>query len=82
MVFQQYSLYPHMTVRENLAFPLKSPILRTPEDEITAPRGKSVAEVPCTSATSLDNKATELSGGEMQRVSIGRALVRDPSRST
>ena len=34
MVFQQYSLYPHMTVRENLAFPLRSPILRTPEDEI------------------------------------------------
>jgi len=34
MVFQQYSLYPHMTVRENLAFPLRSPILKTPKDEI------------------------------------------------
>ena len=77
MVFQQYSLYPHMTVRENLAFPLKSPILRTPEDEIRRKVGE-VAEVLRISHK-LDNKATALSGGEMQRVSIGRALVRDPS---
>ena len=41
MVFQQYSLYPHMTVRENLSFPLRSPILKTPEDEIA----RKVAEV-------------------------------------
>jgi multiple sugar transport system ATP-binding protein len=77
MVFQQYSLYPHMTVRENLAFPLKSPILRTPADQIT----KRVAEVADILQIShkLDNKATALSGGEMQRVSIGRALVRNPS---
>jgi multiple sugar transport system ATP-binding protein len=77
MVFQQYSLYPHMTVRENLSFPLKSPILRTPEDEIRRKVGE-VAEVLRISHK-LDNKATALSGGEMQRVSIGRALVRDPS---
>jgi multiple sugar transport system ATP-binding protein len=77
MVFQQYSLYPHMTVRDNLAFPLRSPILRTPEDEIR----RKVAEVADVLRISgkLDNKATTLSGGEMQRVSIGRALVRDPS---
>ncbi len=76
MVFQQYSLYPHLSVRQNLAFPLKSPMLRTPEDEIT----RKVAEVAEILQIShkLDNKATELSGGEMQRVSIGRALVRDP----
>lgn len=77
MVFQQYSLYPHMTVRDNLAFPLRSPILKTPEDEIEK-KIRSVAEVLHISHK-LDNKATALSGGEMQRVSIGRALVRDPS---
>ena len=76
MVFQQYSLYPHLSVRENLAFPLKSPILKTPADEIT----RKVGEVAETLQIShkLDNRATELSGGEMQRVSIGRALVRNP----
>lgn len=77
MVFQQYSLYPHLTVRDNLAFPLKSPILRTPQSEIDRKVGE-VAEVLQISHK-LDNKATALSGGEMQRVSIGRALVRDPA---
>ena len=77
MVFQQYSLYPHLSVRDNLAFPLRSPILRTPADEITRKVGE-VADVLQISHK-LDNKATELSGGEMQRVSIGRALVRDPA---
>lgn len=77
MVFQQYSLYPHMSVRENLAFPLKSPLLGTPPDVIE----RKVAEVADVLQIShkLDNKATALSGGEMQRVSIGRALVRNPA---
>lgn len=77
MVFQQYSLYPHLTVRENLSFPLRSPILKTPELEI-AQKVQSVAEILRISHK-LENKSTELSGGEMQRVSIGRALVRDPN---
>ncbi|WP_420861302.1 ABC transporter ATP-binding protein [Algirhabdus cladophorae] len=77
MVFQQYSLYPHLTVRQNLEFPLKSPILQTPQAEINRKVGE-VAEVLQISHK-LDNKATALSGGEMQRVSIGRALVRQPS---
>ena len=77
MVFQQYSLYPHLTVRQNLEFPLKSPILRTPQNVIDQKIGE-VAEVLQISHK-LDNKATALSGGEMQRVSIGRALVRQPS---
>ena len=77
MVFQQYSLYPHLSVRENLAFPLRSPMLRTPEEKIA----RKVSEVAETLHIThkLDNRATQLSGGEMQRVSIGRALVRDPS---
>ena len=76
MVFQQYSLYPHMTVRDNLAFPLRSPILNWAEDKVAA-RVAEVASV-LRIGHKLDNKATQLSGGEMQRVSIGRALVRSP----
>ncbi len=77
MVFQQYSLYPHLTVRQNLEFPLKSPILKTSQKEIDRKVGE-VGEMLQISHK-LDNKATALSGGEMQRVSIGRALVRDPA---
>jgi len=77
VVFQQYSLYPHLTVKDNLAFPLRSPLLKTKEADINK-KIKEVAEVLQISHK-LDNKATELSGGEMQRVSIGRALVRDPA---
>ncbi|MDQ2066042.1 ABC transporter ATP-binding protein [Xinfangfangia sp. CPCC 101601] len=77
MVFQQYSLYAHLTVRQNLEFSLKAPGLKLGAAEITA-RVSRVAEVLQISHK-LNNRATQLSGGEMQRVSIGRALVRDPA---
>ena len=76
-VFQQYSLYPHLTVFDNLAFPLRSPARRVPEAAIRK-RVEQTAELLHISSK-LANKATRLSGGEMQRVAIGRALVRDPS---
>jgi multiple sugar transport system ATP-binding protein len=75
-VFQQYSLYPHMSVYDNLAFPLRSPARRVPEDEIRT-RVNAIAE-KLRISHKLQNRATRLSGGEMQRVAIGRALVREP----
>ena len=76
-VFQQFSLYPHYTVYENLAFPLRSPMRKLPEDEIKT-KIENIAKMLKIS-NKLKNKATELSGGEMQRVAIGRALVRNPN---
>ena len=76
-VFQQYSLYPHLTVYDNLAFPLRSPARRVPEPMIRK-RVEQTAEL-LHITSKLANRATRLSGGEMQRVAIGRALVRDPS---
>src|ERR1700756_5364699 len=76
-VFQQYSLYPHLTVYDNLAFPLRSPARRMDEAFIRR-RIQQVAEL-LHIEQKLTNRATALSGGEMQRVAIGRALVRDPA---
>jgi multiple sugar transport system ATP-binding protein len=76
-VFRQYSLYPHLTVFENLAFPLRAPARRLPEAEIRA-RVEQVAEL-LRIGDKLANRATQLSGGQMQRVAIGRALVRRPN---
>ncbi len=75
-VFQQYSLYPTMSVYDNLAFPLRAPLRRMPESEIKA-RVTHVAEILRISHL-LERKTARLSGGEMQRVSIGRAIVRNP----
>jgi multiple sugar transport system ATP-binding protein len=76
-VFQQYSLYPHLTVYDNLAFPLRSPARRMDENVIRR-RVQQVAEL-LHIEQKLKNRATALSGGEMQRVAIGRALVREPA---
>jgi multiple sugar transport system ATP-binding protein len=76
-VFQQYSLYPHLTVYENLAFPLKSPARKYPAAEIDS-RVREVARMVRIDHK-LQNPSTRLSGGEMQRVAIGRALVRRPA---
>jgi multiple sugar transport system ATP-binding protein len=76
-VFQQYSLYPHLTVFDNLAFPLRAPGRRVSEMEIRK-RVQEIAEL-LRIAGKLGNRATRLSGGEMQRVAIGRALVRRPA---
>jgi multiple sugar transport system ATP-binding protein len=76
-VFQQYSLYPHLTVYDNLAFPLRSPARRLGEAFIRR-RIQHVAEL-LHIEQKLGNRATALSGGEMQRVAIGRALVREPA---
>jgi multiple sugar transport system ATP-binding protein len=76
-VFQQYSLYPHLSVYDNLAFPLRSPTRRMPEHEIRRKVTETAALLRI--ETKLGNRATRLSGGEMQRVAIGRALVRSPS---
>jgi multiple sugar transport system ATP-binding protein len=75
-VFQQYSLYPTMTVYDNLAFPLHAPLRRTPEEEIRQTVQKAAEMLRISHL--LDRKTAHLSGGEMQRVSIGRAIVRDP----
>ena len=76
-VFQQYSLYPHLSVFDNLAFPLRSPARPTPEPTIRQKVNEVAALLRI--ADKLDQRVTKLSGGEMQRVAIGRALVRSPS---
>jgi multiple sugar transport system ATP-binding protein len=75
-VFQQYSLYPTMTVFDNLAFPLRSPLRRPAESEIRERVEEAAEKLRITHL--LERKTAHLSGGEMQRVAIGRAIVRDP----
>ena len=74
MVFQNYALYPHMTVAENIAYPLK--MKKTAKDEIER-RVKEIGELLGLSHL-LGRKPRQLSGGEQQRVALGRAIVRRP----
>ncbi|MEA5142388.1 MAG: sn-glycerol-3-phosphate ABC transporter ATP-binding protein UgpC [Oscillibacter sp.] len=75
MVFQNYALYPHMTVFENMAFSLK--LKKTPKDVIDKKVHEAAEILDITQY--LDRKPKALSGGQRQRVAIGRAIVRDPS---
>ncbi|MBR6840391.1 MAG: sn-glycerol-3-phosphate ABC transporter ATP-binding protein UgpC [Oscillospiraceae bacterium] len=74
MVFQNYALYPHMTVYENMAFSLK---LRKEKKEVIDKKVREAAEI-LDITQYLDRKPKALSGGQRQRVAIGRAIVRDP----
>ena len=74
MVFQSYALYPHMTIYDNMAFPLK--LRKTPKDEIDK-RVREAAEILGITQY-LGRKPKQLSGGQRQRVAIGRAIVREP----
>lgn len=75
MVFQNYALYPHMTVYDNMAFSLK--LKKTPKDEIDR-KVREAAEI-LDITQYLNRKPKALSGGQRQRVAIGRAIVRDPA---
>ena len=74
MVFQNYALYPHMTVAENMAFPLK--LRKVPKEEIAQRVAQAANILGITEY--LDRKPKALSGGQRQRVAIGRAIVREP----
>ena len=75
MVFQNYALYPHMTVRENIGFALK--LRKMPKDQLNAKVNETAEILGLTDW--LDRKPGQLSGGQRQRVAMGRAIVREPS---
>ncbi len=75
MVFQSYALYPHMSVRENLAFGLK--LRKVPKPEIERRVNEAAETIQLQKL--LDRKPKELSGGQRQRVALGRAIVREPA---
>jgi multiple sugar transport system ATP-binding protein len=74
MVFQSYALYPHMTVRQNIAFPLT--LAKVAKDEISRKVDEAARILDLTEL--LDRKPAQLSGGQRQRVAMGRAIVRNP----
>ena len=75
MVFQSYALYPHMTVRKNIAFPLRMAKLDKAEQNRRVEQAADVLNL----SDYLDRRPGQLSGGQRQRVAIGRAIVREPS---
>lgn len=77
MAFESYALYPHLKVKENLAFPLRAPGRKLPEAEIQR-RVQAVCET-LNIQTLMDRLPQQLSNGQKQRVALGRAMVREPS---
>ena len=75
MVFQSYALYPHMSVYENIAFPLRVEKLANADVEKRVKQASSILHLD----ERLQHKPGQLSGGQRQRVAIGRAIVREPS---
>ena len=75
MVFQSYALYPHMTVRKNIAYPLKLAGVSTAEIDARVDEAARTLQLEAV----LDRKPGQLSGGQRQRVAMGRAIVRKPS---
>ena len=75
MVFQSYALYPHMTVRKNIAFPLKMAKMDEAEIDKRVNNAASVLNL----GDYLDRRPGQLSGGQRQRVAIGRSIVREPA---
>ena len=78
MVFQNYALYPHMIVYDNIAFPLK---MRKASKQQIDEKVRNIANL-LEIEDFLNRKPKELSGGQMQRVALGRALVREPKSSS
>jgi len=74
MVFQNYALYPHMTVAQNMGFALKIAGMRAAETEVRVQRAAEILDL----TQYLDRKPKQLSGGQRQRVAMGRAIVREP----
>ncbi|MGV2585618.1 UNVERIFIED_CONTAM: ATP-binding cassette domain-containing protein, partial [Mycobacterium avium subsp. hominissuis] len=74
MVFQSYALYPHMTVRQNIAFPLTLAKMKKPEIAQKVAETAKILDL----TDFLDRKPSQLSGGQRQRVAMGRAIVRHP----
>ncbi len=74
MVFQNYALYPHMTVAENIAYPLKIARVPKPERERRVRKAAAILDL----SDYLDRRPAQLSGGQRQRVAMGRAIVREP----
>ena len=75
MVFQSYALYPHMTVRKNISFPLRMAKMDKAEQERRVEQAAAVLNL----TDYLDRRPGQLSGGQRQRVAIGRAIVREPA---